>query len=376
MESSSQKSGRMSVSESLRSNWDSVKSRNPFRGLLRKPSKATLTDQNGALSEQNVPERNAVQGEGTAGDTEAFGSNGGDVKNPEDRNFQDEEVDCKKNEDRNKDCKREEEERGSRVEDEIGEGGGNENKDERAIRSDGMANEVVVPDGHLNPPLNDSLHPLPEEDESPINASSTAGSKEGEIGFASEQQHAKDGKAPSQEPQEQESSAKSFKEIRNRRNTVNNVTSQGKAGGNGLIGKRSQSMIGTDGNLASEKVDSRSVQTNEKRQSMGSLQKRSSVTSKQDLLGKTRKHSQNKTGQKQQWKNLQCTYNVAFKRGAREIEYEETVSAEYDEREKKRQAELLFWRLDMEDIMLRLRRINKTLDAHLRRLTEKDKAGQ
>ena len=108
---------------------------------------------------------------------------------------------------------------------------------------------------------------------------------------------------------------------------------------------------------------------------LSNTQRRGSATQQQGRADKARKERQNKAGQEKQWKNVKNLYTVTIKHG-NQSEYEKPVSAKYDEQERKRQAELLFWKLDMEDIMLRLRRINRNLDAHLRRLSENKKSGK
>lgn len=84
--------------------------------------------------------------------------------------------------------------------------------------------------------------------------------------------------------------------------------------------------------------------------------------------------SSNKTGPKR-WMDAFTKSNHAFspKQGRRQSGVGNSV--ELSERDRKREAEMIFWKLDMEDIMLRLRRINRSLDAHLKRLSARETTG-
>eukprot|EP00795_Rhopilema_esculentum_P002891 gene2891-1128_t len=81
-----------------------------------------------------------------------------------------------------------------------------------------------------------------------------------------------------------------------------------------------------------------------------------------------------KVNKKKQWNTVSAVYNVGFKT-IKDQDLDGTAqSAYYEQWEKKRQADMIFWKLDMEDIMVRLRRINRQLDAHLTRLSENEKS--
>ena len=81
-----------------------------------------------------------------------------------------------------------------------------------------------------------------------------------------------------------------------------------------------------------------------------------------------------KVNKKKQWNTVSAVYNVGFKT-IKDKDLDGTAqSAYYEEWEKRRQADMIFWKLDMEDIMVRLRRINRQLDAHLTRLSENEKS--
>ena len=61
---------------------------------------------------------------------------------------------------------------------------------------------------------------------------------------------------------------------------------------------------------------------------------------------------------------------VTAEKGKRRRRKKIELAARYDaSADRKRQAELVYWELDMEDIMVRLRRVNRALDARLRKLS-------
>ena len=87
------------------------------------------------------------------------------------------------------------------------------------------------------------------------------------------------------------------------------------------------------------------------------------------------KNGSSKTAGPKNWRDAFTKSKHAFspKQGRRQSGVGNSV--ELSEQDKKREAEMIFWKLDMEDIMLRLRRINRSLDAHLKRLSARETTG-
>ena len=379
----------MSTGKSAKSNWNSIKFRIPFLGLRKKTAKVTSNDQN---SRELDEERAAVENENISENSNSPCRNS-------DRNV----VENESNFPNNSDSKEDEEVNAREVcrenggeeeyENEIGgqdtgdkeEKSNDENKeqnrgatkhhreeDEAAFRREESKTESNKDNIDSTTNMNDTLPSQLEEDgECQTNASTTS--------TKNSVQKEPRGKERNTESSEVLKKHKSFaevgKEVRHKIITVNSFISHGSAERGENTSKRPQSVTETDDSTTVSNENSKAAQKHEKPKPFGNPQKRASITNQQIRVEKTRKDHQSKSGPEKQWRNVKTVYSVAFKHGTHESEYETAVSAKYDEQERIRQAEMLFWRLDMEDIMLRLRRINKSLDAHLRRLSEKKKPG-
>ena len=357
----------MSGNKPKKSHWNSVKLRIPFLGLRRRTTKVTSTDQKPDSYGLNGEETAAVQNESNTDNTKPLQSDSDGIVANEERdslNGSDSNENVNTEDGSSKDGNVEEEKN------ELGEldPGDTDNKNDHmknGQNEDGRKHqrEGQTAKSNANIGMNEALGSLPEDEEYQRKVSSNT---EGRGASMHHKTLDVDGRESSTDAnQKQRSFAEVGKGVRHRIITVNSFASHGRPE-SGEVSKRPQE----------ENENLGTVQGNEKAKLLGNPLRRSSLTSQQNRVEKMRKERQNKPGQEKQWRNVKTVYNVAFKHGTHESEYETAISAAFDEREKKRQAEMLFWRLDMEDIMLRLRRINKTLDAHLRRLSDVKKSGQ
>ena len=312
----------MSASKATKRRWGYMKSIIPFVGHKKRTNKVTTID------------ANALQDENTAGLYEYREQNNTTEERQKlksDDSDEQEDINA-----RHDDC-----EDGSQLvtgenEQTIGKDSANMLEDEtRRQKGEGATNESDEEgtEGKRNATkeTSDSPHVLPEEEEACV--TKTNGSEV----------HPK-----------HKSFAEVGKTVQRKIVTVNSFASKGRNENSENLSKEAQKEVQSE---------------------LSNTQRRGSATQQQGRADKARKDRQNKAGQDRQWKNVKNVYTVTIKHG-NQSEYEKPESAKYDEQERKRQAELLFWKLDMEDIMLRLRRINRNLDAHLRRLTENKKSGK
>lgn len=368
----------MSTDKSAKSNWNSIKFRIPFLGLRRKTAKVESSDNNAASRE--------LDEEGAAVQNDTISDNTNSPCRYSDRNDAGNDSNFPNNSDSKEDediIAREgcgEDGDGEECEKEIGkldtgdkeEKSNDENKEENEDATKHRREEESKTENNKGKidsttRMNDTLLSLQEEDrecQAKASAISTNHSAQ------QEPVEKESNTECSEVPRKHKSFAEVGKEVRHKIVTVNSFISQGRAESGERISKRRQSVTENDDE------NSKTAQKQEKPKPFVNTQKRASLTNQQQIrVEKTRKDHQNKSGPDKQWRNVKTVYNVAFKHGTHESEYETAVSEKYDEQERIRQAEMLFWRLDMEDIMLRLRRINKSLDARLRRLSEKKKSG-
>lgn len=391
--SSSEKSTQMTVRESLRSNWASVKSRISLKGLRRRPSKPR-SDSNTIQSGQAGLKSNAEKfgdgqdavtndANGHEGTTKQFESGKeGEITEQQFENGREGE---------NKAYHFGNGEENDVLDEEQLHGNGVVNNDglqldDETEENDARKNEKRKEEGgceathgaYENEDANTALHHSRYSASESKEQLAKAASKPDHQSATGCEDHNEGARCEYGETQhtevlpKQEGSAERGKTIRRNRRASSYVLSRSQTRDESFA-RNSRNIARSDENPRNDTVRQSTTRRQQQQHSTGNPQKRNSIVSKQSQSDKVKSENRSRKGNGQPWTNVKCAYNVTFKGSP--YETEQATSKEYEEWERKRQADLLFWRLDMEDIMLRLRRINKVLDAHLRRLSENEKCG-